>query len=240
MNRATFTHGDIGAYRIDGGRLLSMIEATLSPLLARGDLRELRIKTSRTMRTPSGKVENVSDDPASLVDGAVPRPDSVEIEIFGILSGHEDGSFLYSVSLDPRNGDRIYAAGTPRETQASFETMVRMLEAAVIQPPPPAPVTTASRIKAAAYSSWSFYGMLLLALSMMMVGAVISIPLMVSGWVVLVLGWLILLTRPKTVHPTWEDRLDARQASRVIDLSLPEPGPLAIEHLRLLPSPTQA
>lgn len=240
MNRATFTHGDIGTYRIDGGRLLSMIEATLSPLLARGDLGELRIKTSRTMRKPSGKVENVSDDPASLVDGAVPRPDSVEIEIFGILSDIEDGSFLYSVSLDPRNGDRVYAAGSPRETQAAFNTMMRILEAAVVPPTPPAPATTASKVKAAVYSSWSFYGMLLLALSMMIVGAVISIPLMVSGWGVLALGWLVILTRPRTVHPTWEDRLDARQASRVIDLSLPEPGPLAIEHLRLLPSPAQA
>lgn len=240
MNRATFTRNDLGAYRIDGGRLLSMIETVLTPLTANGSLSELRIKISRTMRTAAGKIESVSSDPASLVDGEVPKPDCVAIEIFGILSDYDDGSFLYSIDLDPRNGDRIYTAGPPKETEAAFETFVRVLEGAVLPPAPAVPESIASKVKAAIYSSWSFYGLLLLSLSMMMVGAVASIPLMVSGWGVLALGWLVLLTRPKTVYPTWEERLDARQASRVIDLSLPEPGPLAIGHLRLLPAPEDA
>jgi hypothetical protein len=241
VRRATFNTSEIEDYRVDGGMLISMLERVVS--LLPDDVVDLHLRTRLRTRTQDGHVETLGDGTTDLVNGVVPKPDAIDLDLHGrIPSEDPHGTFLFSLRLDRRGDGQIYAAGPEDLAKEVFETMRRTMAAAASGPEPEAPESLTMRIRRRICTSWTYYALMAAALTCMMTGFALSMrgygdAVLIAGWTIMLLAFIVLASMPRKTYPTWQERLDRREAMRTIDLSLPEAAPPAIGHLKLLPAP---
>ena len=242
MNRAVLSRYDLGPYRFDGHSLACMVEA-LDAVVRRAGAIDLTFRARLSTRTADGRVEAVSHDPSPLRDGSIPRPDSIELELGGWFpDAPADGGFLASLKLEPRGGDHVYVAGPAALAQEAFDEIVRRVDAAATPPVAAAPEPSALRVRRALGSQAVYWTLLAAgvacALCAVPLARTAACPVLIGvAFALSVLAFATTLVKPRTVHPTHEQRLDAKAAERIVDLSLPEEGPRAIERVRLLPPP---
>lgn len=240
MIKSTIREAFEEPYRIDGDILLDMLMEIVRPLTERSDLEDLRIRVTRKTRNGIETIENTSNDVKSLFDGVVPKPDCLDIEIHGNLrSLGPEGSFLFTLRLDRRFDNVIYAHGPSKEAEAAFETIRNAMKAAVVRPKPmPEPMHLRLRRRIA--TSGVYYTLLALTLSCIMVGAFTSTTIMIAGYVFLIMSLALLWMMPRSEHVSWEDRMKTREAERSIDLSNTPRWREGVKHLKSMDHPEKA
>lgn len=241
MRRATFNTSELGDYRVDGGMLISLVERLVQ--LMPDDVADLHLRTRLRTRTGDGHIETLGEGTTDLVNGIVPNPDSIDLDLHGrITSEDPHGTFLFSLRLDPRNGDQVYANGPERISEEAFRIIREAVESTVRKPDPEAPERGLARLRRRLCTSFTYYVLLGTAMTCILAGFAISIrgygdAVLFSGYGLMLLAFIVLASIPRKTYLSWEQQLDRRQKARTIDLSLPEAAPLGIDHLRLLPSP---
>jgi hypothetical protein len=115
----------------------------------------------------------------------------------------------------------MYASGPSKEAEAAFETMRDFMKTASVPPPEPVKELLRTRLHRKIVTAGVYYTLLALTLTSIVVGAFISDGLMIFGYAMLVLALAVLWNMPRDTHVSWEERLDAREAERTIDLSRP-------------------